>query len=54
VRHYRSVLGGLDFEAVATPFEFAAPVTTADVVRLFDHQLSGQPTTDTLALGAGR
>ncbi|MFD1832515.1 MBL fold metallo-hydrolase [Streptomyces desertarenae] len=54
VRRYRSVIGELEFEAVATPFEFAAPVTTADVVRLFDHRLSGQPTTAALALGGAR
>ncbi|MDH6229102.1 MBL fold metallo-hydrolase [Streptomyces sp. MJP52] len=54
VRHYRSVIGALDFEAVATPFEFAAPVTTADVLRLFDHQLAGRPDTAPLPLGAGR
>ncbi|GAA2390612.1 hypothetical protein GCM10010420_13110 [Streptomyces glaucosporus] len=54
VRRYRAVIGELEFEAVATPFEFAAPVTTADVVRLFDRRLSGRPTTDALPLGAAR
>ncbi|PJE95259.1 hypothetical protein CUT44_23350 [Streptomyces carminius] len=45
LRVYREVIGRLDFHAVATPFEFAAPVTTEDVLRLFDRQLSGQPGT---------
>jgi hypothetical protein len=54
VRHYRQVIAGLDFDAVATPFEFAAPVTTADVLRLFDHQLTGRPSTAALPLGAAR
>ncbi|WP_320780508.1 MBL fold metallo-hydrolase [Streptomyces sp. CRN 30] len=54
VRHYRSVIGALDFTAVATPFEYAAPVTTADVLRLFDHQLAGPPATTALPMGSGR
>ncbi len=43
VRRVRELVAGLDFEAVATPFEYAAPVTTKHVLALFDRQLAGQP-----------
>ncbi len=43
IRDARALVEGLDFEAVATPFEFAAPVATKQVLALFDRQLQGQP-----------
>ena len=43
VRQARALVERLEFEAVATPFEFAAPVSTKQVLALFDRQLAGQP-----------
>ena len=43
VRRTRELVATLDFEAIATPFEYAAPVTTKQVLALFDRQLAGQP-----------
>jgi metallo-beta-lactamase superfamily protein len=43
VRQSRALVERLDFEAVATPFEFARPVSTKQVLALFDRQLAGQP-----------
>ncbi len=43
VRHIRELVATLDFEAITTPFEYAAPVTTKQVLALFDRQLAGQP-----------
>lgn len=54
LRRCRAVVEPLRFDAVATPFEFAAPVTTADVLRLFDHLLSGPPSTAVMTLGETR
>ncbi len=42
VRRYAEVVRDLDFDTVYTSFE-AAPCTRADVLRLFDRQLSGPP-----------
>ncbi|MET8283108.1 MBL fold metallo-hydrolase [Micromonospora sp. NPDC005174] len=44
VRQARDLVEMLDFEAVATPFEYAAPVSRRQVLALFDRQLRGQPT----------
>jgi hypothetical protein len=46
----RHLVARLDFDAVATPFEYAAPVSTKHVLALFDRQLAGQPTTAVLPL----
>lgn len=54
VRRYRAVIEQLDFDAVLTPFEYAKGVTTADVLSLFDHQLSGPPTAASIDLGGLR
>jgi len=43
---------GLEFDAVATPFEFAAPVSAKQVLALFDGQLAGQPTSGPVPLSA--
>jgi hypothetical protein len=43
LREARALVERLDFAAVATPFEYAAPVTTKQVLALFDHHLRGQP-----------
>jgi hypothetical protein len=43
LREYLAVVAELEFDAVATPFEFAAPVSTKQVLALFDRQLAGQP-----------
>lgn len=43
IREARALVERLDFEAVATPFEFAAPVTQKQVLALFDHHLGRQP-----------
>lgn len=43
IRRARELIAHFDFEAVATPFEFAAPVTTKQVLALFERQLAGQP-----------
>jgi hypothetical protein len=43
IRHTRDLFAHLDFEAVATPFEYAAPITTKQVLALFERQLAGQP-----------
>ncbi|RKN47642.1 hypothetical protein [Micromonospora endolithica] len=40
----RELVEALDFDAVATPFEYAAPVSRKQVLALFDRQLRGQPT----------
>ncbi|MEU1589572.1 MBL fold metallo-hydrolase [Micromonospora sp. NPDC005710] len=44
VRQARDLVETLDFDAVATPFEYAAPVSRRQVLALFDRQLRGQPT----------
>lgn len=43
VRQARALVERLEFDAVATPFEFAAPVSQKQVLALFDRQLAGQP-----------
>jgi hypothetical protein len=43
VRQARALVERLEFDAVATPFEFAAPVSAKQVLALFDRQLAGQP-----------
>jgi glyoxylase-like metal-dependent hydrolase (beta-lactamase superfamily II) len=43
IRQARALVERLEFDAVATPFEFAAPVSTKQVMALFDRQLAGQP-----------
>ncbi|MEO7194870.1 MAG: MBL fold metallo-hydrolase [Pseudonocardiaceae bacterium] len=43
IRQARALVERLDFDAVATPFEYAAPVSTKQVLALFDRQLAGQP-----------
>ncbi|MBQ1076364.1 hypothetical protein KBX06_24865 [Micromonospora sp. C31] len=43
LRQARELVETLDFQAVATPFEFAAPVGREQVLALFDRQLRGQP-----------
>ena len=43
VRQARALVERLEFTAVATPFEFAAPVSTKQVLALLDRQLAGQP-----------
>ncbi|MEH1164030.1 MBL fold metallo-hydrolase [Micromonospora sp. CPCC 205539] len=43
VRQARDLVEQVDFEAVATPFEYAAPVSRKQVLALFDRQLAGQP-----------
>jgi hypothetical protein len=43
IRQSRALVEQLDFDAVATPFEFARPVSTKQVLALFDRQLAGQP-----------
>ncbi|RJK96332.1 MBL fold metallo-hydrolase [Vallicoccus soli] len=43
LRHYREVIGSLDFSTVLTPFEHAEGVTTAHVLALVDHLLSAPP-----------
>lgn len=43
VARARELIAPLDFEAVATPFEYAAPVSTKQVLALFDRQLAGPP-----------
>ena len=42
IRRYKDAVQDLDFDTVYTSFE-AAPCTRADVLRLFDRQLSGPP-----------
>ncbi|MFD4787117.1 MBL fold metallo-hydrolase [Streptomyces sp. NPDC058459] len=49
---YREILAPLAFTAIATPFEYAAPVTTADVLHLIDRLLEGRAHTDALPLGS--
>ncbi|MDG4811018.1 hypothetical protein O7634_30025 [Micromonospora sp. WMMD1120] len=44
VARARDLVETLDFDAVATPFEYAAPVSRRQVLALFDRQLRGQPT----------
>ncbi|MFI5837221.1 MBL fold metallo-hydrolase [Micromonospora sp. NPDC051300] len=43
LRRARDLVEELDFDAVATPFEYAAPVARKQVLALFDRQLRGQP-----------
>jgi hypothetical protein len=43
IRQARALVEGLEFDAVATPFEFARPVSAKQVLALFDRQLAGQP-----------
>jgi hypothetical protein len=43
VRQARALVEGLEFDAVATPFEYASPVTAKQVLALFDRQLAGRP-----------
>jgi hypothetical protein len=43
IRQSRALVERLEFDAVATPFEFAAPVSQKQVLALFDRQLAGQP-----------
>ncbi|WP_018334676.1 MBL fold metallo-hydrolase [Actinomycetospora chiangmaiensis] len=43
IRDAYEVIGNLDFDAVATPFEFVEGVTTAHVLALYDRLLSAQP-----------
>ncbi|MET0190942.1 hypothetical protein EV383_2583 [Pseudonocardia sediminis] len=43
IRASRALVEQLDFDAVATPFEFAAPVSSKQVIALFDRQLAGRP-----------
>ena len=50
VRQARALVERLEFAAVATPFEFAAPVSAKQVLALFDRQLSGQPTSGPVPL----
>ena len=54
IRQARALVERLEFDAVATPFEFAAPVSTKQVMALFDRQLAGQPSAGPVPLrGAG-
>lgn len=50
IRQARALVERLQFDAVATPFEFAAPVSAKQVLALFDRQLSGQPTSGPVPL----
>jgi hypothetical protein len=50
IRQARTLVEGLEFDAVATPFEFAAPVSAKQVLALFDRQLAGQPTSGPVPL----
>lgn len=50
LRQARDLVVRLDFEAVATPFEYAAPVSTKQVLALIDRQLAGQPTAGPIPL----
>ncbi len=50
IRAARAVVAPLDFTAVATPFEYAAPVSTAQVLALFDRLLAGPPIASPVAL----
>jgi hypothetical protein len=50
VREARALVERLEFTAVATPFEYAAPVSTKQVLALFDRQLAGQPVAGPIAL----
>jgi hypothetical protein len=50
VREARALVERLEFDAVATPFEFAAPVSAKQVLALFDRQLAGQPTSGPVPL----
>jgi metallo-beta-lactamase superfamily protein len=50
IRQARTLVERLEFDAVATPFEFAAPVSRKQVLALFDRQLSGQPTSGPVPL----
>ncbi|WP_433799216.1 MBL fold metallo-hydrolase [Actinomycetospora sp. CA-084318] len=43
IRDAYKVIGELDFDAVATPFEFVEGITTAHVLALYDRLLSAQP-----------
>ncbi|MEJ2867895.1 MBL fold metallo-hydrolase [Actinomycetospora sp. OC33-EN08] len=43
IRDAYKIIGSLDFDAVATPFEFVEGVTTAHVLALYDRLLSAQP-----------
>ena len=52
VRQARTLVERLEFDSVATPFEFAAPVSTKQVLALFDRQLAGQPTSGPIPLSA--
>ena len=51
VREARALVERLEFDAVATPFEFARPVSAKQVLALFDRQLAGQPTSGPVPLG---
>lgn len=44
LRQARELVSGLDFDAVATPFEYTSPVSAKQVLALFDRQLAGRPT----------
>lgn len=50
IRQARALVERLEFDAVATPFEFAAPVSTKQVLALFDRQLAGQPIAGPISL----
>jgi hypothetical protein len=50
LREYLTVVGALDFEAVATPFELVRGVTTDHVVHLVQRLLSGPPDAAPVAL----
>lgn len=50
IRDASEVIGNLDFDAVATPFEFVEGVTTAHVLALYDRLLSAQPVAGAIAL----
>ncbi|PVZ09936.1 MBL fold metallo-hydrolase [Actinomycetospora cinnamomea] len=43
IRDAYAVIERLDFEAVATPFEYAAGISTKQVIALYDRLLSAQP-----------
>jgi hypothetical protein len=43
IRDARKVIGELEFDAVATPFEFVEGVTTAHVLALYDRLLAARP-----------
>ncbi|MDD7938002.1 hypothetical protein PHK61_06170 [Actinomycetospora lutea] len=50
IRDAYAVIEALDFEAVATPFEYAPHISTKTVLALYDRLLSAQPVAGPIAL----